>query len=57
MKQKIVWRSIGIPKALFDKLKVLIVQTGHVSVSEYVREAIAFRMKWHLDRIEEAFEE
>lgn len=56
-KQKIVWKSIGIPKALFERLRDLIVKTGHVSVSEYCREAIAEKEKWDVERLERNLDE
>ena len=51
-KQKIVWKSVGIPSKTFERLRNLIVQTGHVSVSEYVREAVAFKERWDIERLE-----
>ena len=34
------WKSIAIPKRMFDNIKKIIVYTGHTSVSEYVREKV-----------------
>lgn len=51
-KEKIRWRSIGIPAKLFERLRNLIVLTGTPSVSEYVREAIAFKMRYDEERLE-----
>ena len=34
------WRTIGLPDALFKRVKNLIRYTGHTSVSEYVRTAV-----------------
>lgn len=44
-KHKIVWRSIGFPSQLFERVRKLIVKTGDVSVAEYVRTATTERMK------------
>ncbi len=51
-KQKIRWRSIGIPDTLFKKIRKLIVYVGCPSVSEYVREAARAKAEKDAENIE-----
>ena len=42
---KIVWKTIGIPEALFEKIRKIIEKTGDPSIAEYVRVATLMRMR------------
>lgn len=42
--QKQKWKSIGLPEALFNTVRRLIVYTGDPSVAEYVRVAVRQRI-------------
>lgn len=43
------WISLGFPKAMYERVRKVIVFTGHPSVPEYVREKVSR----HLDVDEE----
>lgn len=47
------WIPVGVPKALFEKVKELLGYTGDPSVAEYIRFAIRERIKYDTDRFEE----
>jgi len=47
------WKSIAIPKRMYDNIKKVIVFTGHVSVSEYVRAQINTHLTFDLMKAEE----
>lgn len=34
------WKTISIPKRMFEQIKAILAFTGHTSVSEYVRAQI-----------------
>ncbi len=42
--QKRVWRTIGLPLAVFSRVEAVIKYTGHTSISEYVRFAVLERL-------------
>jgi len=47
------WKSIAIPKLMYDRIKIVIVYTGHTSVSEYVREKVNRQLTTDLFKAEE----
>jgi len=54
------WKSIAIPKRMFDNIKKIIVYTAHTSVSEYVRACVTLRLRsdtFEAERYKERLEE
>jgi metal-responsive CopG/Arc/MetJ family transcriptional regulator len=43
--QKQKWHTIGLPAALFSRVRDVIKWTGHMSISEYARFAVQERLK------------
>ncbi len=54
------WKSIAIPKRMYDNIKKVIVYTGHPSVSEYVRAKVDLHLRpdlWKAEEFKEHLEE
>jgi len=47
------WIPVGIPKALFEKVKELLGYTGDPSVAEYIRFAVRQRLRYDLDHLDD----
>lgn len=47
------WIPVGIPKALFNKVKELLRYTGDPSVAEYIRFAVRTRLKYDTEKFED----
>ena len=47
------WIPVGIPKALFNKVKDLLGYTGDPSVAEYIRFAIRKRLEYDIEKLED----
>jgi len=53
-KQKQKWHCLGLPHALFSRIKAVLPYTGNQSLSEYARFAIQERLKYDEAHAEEA---
>ena len=47
------WKSIAIPKQMFDKIKTIIAFHGYTSVSEYVRVQVNKQLTFDIMKAEE----
>lgn len=46
------WKTIGIPKKMYQRIENIIVDLGVPSVSEYVRAAVEMREKYDREVLE-----